>query len=262
MSHANRLITIAFSHYNEKARWALQSRGVPFVEEPHLPIFHMPAVARAIGGAGRPDAVSSKLSTPVLVTATGPIVDSTDIVRYAEAHATAGSALIPPEHAEAVLALDASFGRQLGPATRCLGYYHLLPDAGLMRRLGRESVQGFEGAAWRLSYPMIAAIIRRALRVDARTAERARERILEAFDRVDSTLADGRRYLVGDRFTLADLSFAALAAPALLVSQAEGYAGRLPTRDEAPSVLRELADGLRARPAGELAIRVFADHRR
>jgi len=39
----HRLITLAFSHYNEKARWALDRYAVPYREEPHMPFVCSPA---------------------------------------------------------------------------------------------------------------------------------------------------------------------------------------------------------------------------
>ena len=44
-----RLITIPFSHYCEKARWALDRAGVSYVEEPHLPGLHMGPMRKAGG---------------------------------------------------------------------------------------------------------------------------------------------------------------------------------------------------------------------
>jgi glutathione S-transferase len=65
-----RLICIPFSHYCEKARWALDRRGIAFVEEGHLPILHTRAT-RPAGGR----------STPLLVVDGGPtLTDSTDIL--------------------------------------------------------------------------------------------------------------------------------------------------------------------------------------
>ena len=48
----HRLITLAFSHYNEKARWALERYAVPFQEEPYLPFFCSMAVAISTRGRG------------------------------------------------------------------------------------------------------------------------------------------------------------------------------------------------------------------
>ena len=60
-------------------------------------------------------------------------------------------------------------------------------------------------------------------------------------------LADGRKYLVGDRLTLADLAFATSGAPMVL---ADGYGGHLPTIDKVPPEMKPVMTALRARPAG------------
>ena len=75
MASPYRLITIAPSHFCEKARWALQLAGIPFVEEPHPPLLHMRAAGR-----GR----SSGHSTPVLVADGVVIPDSTDILEFVQ----------------------------------------------------------------------------------------------------------------------------------------------------------------------------------
>ncbi len=69
-----RLVTISFSHYCDKARWALDHAGLAYREEAHLPGFHAPAVARA-GGTR---------TTPVLVTDEGVLPDSKDILAWAD----------------------------------------------------------------------------------------------------------------------------------------------------------------------------------
>ena len=67
-----RLITISFSHYCEKARWALDRAGVEYTEEAHLPLFHYTATYRNGG----------KRTVPLLVADAGKTVvrDSTDII--------------------------------------------------------------------------------------------------------------------------------------------------------------------------------------
>ncbi|MEZ4340912.1 MAG: hypothetical protein R3B82_30175, partial [Sandaracinaceae bacterium] len=61
------LVTIAFSHYCEKARWALDLRRVPYRERRYLPAMHLLATRRALRGtgAGRADRHSSRFSTPI-----------------------------------------------------------------------------------------------------------------------------------------------------------------------------------------------------
>ena len=44
-----RLITMGFSHYCEKARWALDRAKLDYVEESHAPLLHLPT-ARRFGG--------------------------------------------------------------------------------------------------------------------------------------------------------------------------------------------------------------------
>lgn len=257
----NRLITIKFSHYNEKARWALDRCGVPFVEDAHLPMLHFPAVLRASPRGGVTDRVSTRYSTPLLVTASGPISESTEIAKFAAKHVGPEHALIPADVADEVEELDRWFGLKLGPATRCYGYHHMLRQPALMKRLAALNVPGLESKVWSVIFPLMSGAVRRSLRVNPATAQRAHDRIVEIFDAVGAKLADGRRYLVGDRFTLADLSFAALAAPALLIEQGEGFDARLPTRVEAPAVVRAFADELRATRAGRHAVRMFAEER-
>ena len=80
-----RLITIPFSHFCEKARWALDRADLAYVEDGHLPLFHAPSARRAGG----------RTSVPVLVTDAGPVIDSTDILRWADARGAAPP-LFPP----------------------------------------------------------------------------------------------------------------------------------------------------------------------
>ena len=80
------LLTIPFSHYNERARWAMQHHGVAARERRYLPMLHFPAVRRVVPKAQRtPDSGSSGLSTPVLLLDDGRVLnDSNDILRWVD----------------------------------------------------------------------------------------------------------------------------------------------------------------------------------
>jgi glutathione S-transferase len=106
--------------------------------------------------------------------------------------------------------------------------------------------------------PLPAFLMRRGMRINRSSAERSLARVREVFETVANVLEDGRTYLVGDGFTAADLSFAALAAPVLLPS---GYGSSLPEPQQLPEEFRVIVDSMRATAAGGFALRLYEDHR-
>jgi glutathione S-transferase len=199
-------------------------------------------------------------TAPLLVTARGTIRDSTAILRYADELVGEERRLFPsaqPARTE-VEELEESFDRKLGPAARRLAYFHLLDDARAMGHLVGARIGRAERAAFRLGLPAIVGVIRRGYRVDPEGARRSEQRIDAIFDEVEMRLARGDRYLVGDRLTAADVTFAALAAPVLLPAE---YGWPLPSIENAPPGLRALAARLGARGAGAFALRLYREDR-
>ncbi len=96
------------------------------------------------------------------------------------------------------------------------------------------------------------------MRIDAERAQKSEARINDVFDEVDARLARGGKYLVGDRLTAADLTFAALAAPVLLPPE---YGWPLPAADQGPPERRALLERFRSRAAGRFALALYRDER-
>ena len=90
-------------------------------------------------------------------------------------------------------------------------YFHLLPERAAALELMTSTGTPWERRVTRGIFPVIRTAIGRGLKINAASAERSRQRIEATLDAVDARLADGRRFLVGDRFSAADLTFAALA---------------------------------------------------
>lgn len=67
-------------------------------------------------------------------------------------------------------------------------------------------------------------------------------------------LGDGRPFLVGDRFTAADLSLASMMAPFLLPPE---YGVRLPHPDRVSPAMRATVDEMRGTLAGQHALRMY-----
>ena len=234
-----RLITIPISHYCEKARWALERAGIAFEEEAHLQVIHFLHSRRA-GGKG---------TTPVLVVDGVVLAESADIVRWTD------SGLYPdPE----VGALEDHFDAELGPHGRLWMYHRTLPHSGLVRKYAVTGVPAWERRALPVLLPLANLVIRRRLGVNDDTAVESRARVRAVFDEVAGRLADGRRYLVGDRFTAADLAFAALAASVLVP---ERYGVPLPQPDELPEPFASEVALMREHPAGRFALRLYDEER-
>jgi glutathione S-transferase len=242
-----RLITIPFSHYCEKARWALEAAGIDYEEEPHLPAFHYAATLRA----------GAKRTVPALVDGKRVIPDSTPIIAYADEVRPGSLYPTAAQDREDVLGIEEDLDRHLGPATRRWMYFQLL-DRKDLDHLLFHNVPRWEQMAFKAGRPAALLFLKRSLKIDAAGAERSRAKIDEAFSNVGALLGDGRRYLIGDRFTVADLTFAALAAPVLLPPQ---YGAPLPTLDMFPAPAKTQLETWRRSPPGQFALRIYAEHR-
>lgn len=250
------LIGIAFSHYVEKARWVLRRYSVPYTERRYLPMMHMPAAAWASRGRGSTDKVSSPFSTPILITDSGQrICDSSAIVRYASDRFE-GGLYDDPEAAE----WEKRFHDRLAPATRRVGYALSLDDPDRMKVL-LSNVGPTQRAAFRVIQPLAGRFLRKHLQITPAKTERSMELTFEELDAVDAQLSDGRRYLLGDRFSAADLAFATAIAPALCVQRHEGIDVRFPDPATMTGEAAELIGRARASKAGQFALRLFAEER-
>lgn len=258
------LVTIAFSHYNEKARWGLDRFGVPYREVRCMPLLHFPAVmwATRLRG-GRSDRNSTRWSTPVLVTDDRErLCDSSTIVRWAsDRFGTPETTLYPAEHRSAIEQLEQRLSDRVGPHTRRFAYYHVLRSPGMLAGIARDNVGRLQAAAFTAGIPLARMALRRALGIERERAEASLARIREEVAALDEQLGD-RPWLVGEGFTAADLSAASLLAPVLLVSRAEGYGAVLPELSAFPPEVAALVSELRQTRIGRHCLRMFAEERR
>jgi glutathione S-transferase len=150
------------------------------------------------------------------------------------------------------------FNSTLAFATADFAYYYLLPHRDRMIRPLTEGVPAFEQRAVERAYPVFAGLLRLLLRLSLAKAEQAAAQIRTIFNAVDARLADGRKFLVGDRFTLSDLAFSVAAAPVVLPP---GYGGPMPPFEEMPSEVQALVTEMRSHAAGAFALRIYQEQR-
>jgi glutathione S-transferase len=120
-------------------------------------------------------------------------------------------------------------------------------------------VPAWERRALPVAYPLVTRVIDRYLDITPATAARSEAEVRAVFAAVADRLSDGRSYLCGDRFTAADLTFAALAAAVLMPPE---YGVPLPQPEELPEPMAVVVRELRSHPAGAHAMAMFATERR
>lgn len=241
-----RLVTIPISHYCEKARWALERAGIAYVEDAHGPLLHMTATMPL-----------RTRTVPVLVTRGATLTCSTDILRWADARTTQRH-LYPTDPAQRreVEELEAHFDAKLGPATRRWAYLHVLADPRRACETVGLGIPEAERKALARLWPVASAMMRRGMNVTPEAAARSLERMRAIFGEVSMRLAS-RRFLVGDVFTAADLTFASLAVPAVAPPQYPWA----PAIESLPGAMRQVIEELRATPAGKFVLRLYREER-
>jgi glutathione S-transferase len=246
-----RLITIPISHYCEKARWALERAGITYREERHVQGIHRLA-SRQAGGTG---------TVPVLVTPDGVLGESEEILAWVDERTPPEHRLFPaaaPARSEAE-DLCRRLDDEFGPRGRRLMYVHMLANRKLALRFNNEGVPRWEDRAIRYGWPLAARFVRRELDIRPGIEVEDEAAVWRELDFVAELLADGRPHLSGERFGVADLTFAALSAPLVVPPT---YGVPLPQPDVLPPETAALVMRAREHPAGRYALALFAEHRR
>jgi glutathione S-transferase len=237
---------IEISHFNEKARWALDFKGVEHERRGLVPGYHM-AVALVLT-RGR------CYTSPILELDGRRIGDSTAIIRALEPLPAAtvvpgGSGRAPTgARARGVLRRAA---RALHPAARL----SRTPQRPGRRRAARGAGvhPGDEALPTHAAEYLLAGTALRYGAWSAQAADWARRRVLEALDRLEAELGTND-YLVGERFTVADLTAASLFYP--LVLPVEG-----PVRPQMPATFARFREPLKQRRGFRWVEEMFHRHR-
>jgi glutathione S-transferase len=237
---------IPLSHYSEKARWALDYKCIAH----HRRVLGADYVIRAWRATGRG-------TLPILFLDGRAIGDSTHIIAALEERYPEPS-LYPDDVAarQCALALEDYFDEQLGPALRAAMFTPLFrhdPDVAL-----RVLTTGMSDKAYQTLRPL-----RRIFPTYYRFRHKIRDAKLEAdratvnaaLDRIEQE-RQGRPYLVGDAFTVADLT-----AAAMLGALQQPPEIQYPLRVELPSYLQDYRAMLLRHPATQWAANIYRLHR-
>jgi cytochrome P450/glutathione S-transferase len=246
------LVSLGIGGADEIARWVLDRNGVGYYDEARAPYIATEVVNELTGQDGI-------YNGPVLVKTDTLLYRSDSVVRYYEGRCPPHLKLIPADDTRRlVFELYTLFSRDLNDVVQKYLLSRLLPDPRLARAVfGRRAPIG-DRARWRVFYPFLRGRLSALLHLPGNTPAERFDEIQKVFGRVGQLLRDGRRYLGGDRLTLADVAFAAAAAPMILP---EEFGGVCPRVQDVPDDYRRDVFALRETTAGQFVLRVYQEDR-
>ena len=245
------LYQFPISHYCEKIRWALDFKELEYQKINWLPGLHLRAAKK----------IAMTSNVPILKHGTNIIQGSAQIINYLEAHFPGPSLdFEDPQLTEQAKAWERFADEQIGPHTRRIIYHDLLNYPKLVIPLFAHEGPWYSGVYFKLSYPKLSQIMRKVMKINAAHVAESKRILEAALNKLNDTLkvkqTDSSKpaYLVGDRFSRADLSVSALLAPLFLASK---YGLNWP--EVWPPELQTLLDSYQAQL--DPAKRWYQDHR-
>lgn len=196
-----KLLEFPHSHYCEKARWALDYKGIPFEPVAILPGFHFIRLRHY------PESF-----LPLLLHQGGGVQGSGQIISYLDEQ-YAENPLTPSDAEEkrACLELECTLDRDLGENIRRILYHRLLAYPAFIRYHFTHCMPAYKQWLFRLTYPILRYKIRQTYLISEQSVKQAEV----VFERTLGILAqrlENSNYMIGDRFTRADVTAASMLA--------------------------------------------------
>lgn len=250
------LYVFAISHYCEKARWALDYLNIDYRLQHLSPISYMKFV-RNLGVADT--------TLPVLTVGSLTLQGSSQIIDWAETHSKPGS---KSETRALAADIDANVSRSREIEQRLddlagvhiRRYYYseaLFNQPQQIRRIFARHLPWHQQLMLRLAWNKICQHMIRGLDLGAEQGRQSRQIIETELNWLDQLLAGNRRFLVGERFSRADIAAASLLSPLVLPPQHPTYHNmQLP-----PGLAADAADW-QERPSMRWIRDIYRDYRK
>jgi cytochrome P450/glutathione S-transferase len=238
---------------DEIARWVLDLNDILYKDEPHAPILSSAIMAKLTGEPGINN-------NPVLIKTDALIYSADSIVKYFDQRSLPSKRLIPgdPQKKKEVLDLYDLFTGDYEYALSRYVYSLMIPNRKFATSVITKRIPWNERLTCKLSYSSLSNTLQEQLNLSENTPDERLAYIKTIFKQVDDLLSDGRRYLTGDKITLADIAFASVSAPLIVPYE---FGGVVPPINNTPPELRKAINELRTTTAGQFVLRLYYEDR-
>ncbi len=236
----------AYSHFNEKARWALDFKGIAHARRSYLPGPHMGPIKK----------ISGQQQTPVLQMGDVYVAGSAEIIDTLE-NQFPSPALYPEDLdlRRQALELQQQLDAELGPSVRTLVFEILLKHTNYIAKMFGRDANGVQRVLYAAMLPLLKSVIAKGNGVNPENVVSSRELVRVHMDKIAARVVDNG-FLVGDSFSVAELTAAALLMPITRVEHAD-----LLRPQPMPDEYTELVDSFADEPAIQWAQSMFARYR-
>jgi glutathione S-transferase len=195
-----------YSHFNEKARWALDLKKLDHERVNYLPGPHMPKIKK----------LSGQSKTPVLTGGGRTVAGSAQIIDWLEEVAPA-PALYPeaPDLRAEALAWQDRLDREFGLHVRRALFSEMVDEGAYFCRMFADGKPKLVQWAYRATYPLAKPLVKKGNGITGSDATAAAFAMTDQYFDEIAKAVERTGFLVGDQFSVADLTAAALAAPAV-----------------------------------------------
>jgi len=238
---------------DEIARWVLDLNDILYKDEPHAPILSAAIMTKLTG-------VPGMNNNPVLIKTDALIYSADSIVKYFDQRSLPSKTLIPKDQqkAQEVLALYDLFTGDYEYAMSRYVYSLMIPNKNFATSVITKRIPWNEKLTCRLRYSSLSRILQEQLDLSESTPGERLAYIKTIFKQVEDLLSDGRKYLTGEKITLADIAFASVSAPLIVPYE---FGGVVPPINETPPELRKTINELRTTIAGQFVLRLYYEDR-
>ncbi len=234
------------SHFNEKARWALDYKQIPHLRHSVIAGFHIP-VARRLSGQNM---------LPILRLG-GSTLHGSDCILSALEQTYPEPRLFPedPKQRERAIEIQAYFDTEVAPSLRRVFWSTYIVHPSLCAKMATDGFGPVVRWLWRVTFPLALPLYRRNMGLYDEQITQAYKNIRGYFDYLEREIGSSG-YLVGDCFGVADLTAAAVMT-AIIRPPEFSYPLPEPWSEE----LRELRESIARYPACDWVLDIYKKHR-